>query len=374
MKTAFVYTRRYFDYDYGEFHPLKIERLQMTYDLCRAYGLLDLVDMKLVETIPATEEEILRFHKSDYIDVLKAASRGLMKENYQYGLGPGDNPIFPGVWEWCLLQSGASLQCAKLVEEKKVRIAFNIAGGLHHALYDRASGFCYLNDPVLAILHFVDRGYRVLYLDVDAHHGDGVQWAFYDDPRVLTVSFHQDGRTLFPGSGHVTEMGAKTGMGYSVNIPMLPGTDDDVFWQGFINVIPSLLDIFKPDVIVSQLGVDTFKDDPLTALELTTNGYCKVIDYLRENAPAWVALGGGGYNVDNVARAWTLAWAVMNKIELPDNMPEYSIQGMAIERKQLRDPSHSSHSRPLCARRIEECIKYMDDNLFPLLKDRQAGS
>lgn len=374
MKTAFIYTHRYFDYNYGESHPLKNERLHMTYELCRAYGLFDLPNVTLVEATPATEEEILRFHKSTYIEMLKEASRGCLIEHHQYGLGPGDNPIFPGVWEWSLLHSGASLQCARLVEEKEVRIAFNIAGGLHHAHKDRASGFCYVNDPVLAILYFVDRGYRVLYLDVDAHHGDGVQWAFYDDPRVLTVSFHQDGRTLFPGTGNVTEMGTRTGMGYSVNVPMLPGTDDEVFWQGFINIVPRLLETFQPDVIVSQLGVDTFRDDPLASLEFTTNGFCKVISYLREHTTAWVALGGGGYNVDNVARAWALAWAIMNGVELPEDLPEYRIEGIATDRKRLRDPSHSSHSQVRCAQRIEECTKYLEENFFPILESHQPGN
>jgi acetoin utilization protein AcuC len=374
MNTAFVYTSRYFDHTYGASHPLKNERLRMTYDLCRAYGLFDLPEMTLVEAVPATEEEILRFHKSTYIEVLKEASRGFLSEHFQYGLGPGDNPIFPGVWEWSLLQSGASLQCARLVAEKKVRIAFNIAGGLHHAHEDRASGFCYVNDPVLAILYFVDRGYRVLYLDVDAHHGDGVQWAFYDDPRVLTLSFHQDGRTLFPGTGGITEMGTGRGMGYSLNIPMLPGTDDEVFWQGFINIFPRLLEAFRPDVIVSQLGVDTFRDDPLANLEFTTNGFCKVVSYLRKHAPAWVALGGGGYNVDNVARAWTLAWAIMNGVELPDELPECRIQGMAPGRRRLRDPSHSSHLQVRCTQRIEECTGYLEANLFPILEGRHLGN
>ncbi|MBN1614380.1 MAG: acetoin utilization protein AcuC [Deltaproteobacteria bacterium] len=367
MKTAFVYTHRYFDYTYGTSHPLKNERLRMTHDLCGAYGLFDLPDTTLVETVPATEEEVLRFHKPDYIAELKKASRGLVYENFLYGLGPGDNPVFPGVWEWSLLQSGASLQCARLVAEKQVRIAFNIAGGLHHAQEDRASGFCYVNDPVLAILHFIDQGYRVLYLDVDAHHGDGVQWAFYDDPRVLTLSFHQDGRTLFPGTGGIAEMGKGKGEGYSVNVPMLPGTDDDVFWQGFVNIVPRLLEAFRPDVIVSQLGVDTFRDDPLANLELTTNGFCKVVSYLREQAPAWVALGGGGYNVDNVARAWTLAWAGMNGVELPEELPACRIQGMATEGRKLRDVPHSGYSQARCAQRIEECIRYLEANLFPIL-------
>jgi acetoin utilization protein AcuC len=372
MNTAFVYTSRYFAYTYGGSHPLKNERLRMTYDLCKAYGLFDLPGTAMVETVPATEQEILWFHERAYTEVLEKASRGLISENYLYGLGPGDNPVFPGVWEWSLLQSGASLQCASLVAEDNVRVAFNIAGGLHHAHKDRASGFCYVNDPVLAILSLVERGRRVLYLDVDAHHGDGVQWAFYDDPHVLTLSFHQDGRTLFPGTGGVAEMGAGRGMGYSVNIPMLPGTDDASFWQGFIAIVPRLLETFRPDIIVSQLGVDTFRDDPLANLEMTTNGFCRVVSYLKENAPAWVALGGGGYNVDNVARAWTLAWAVMNGVELPEDLPECQIQGMVPGRRRLRDPSHRSNAQVRCAQRIEECVRFLEENLFPFLESRSA--
>ncbi len=374
MNTAFVYTNRYFDYTYGESHPLKNERLRMTYELCRAYGLFDLPDTVLLESVPAAEAEVLRFHKPAYIEALKEAGRGNLREDFLYGLGPGDNPVFAGVWEWSLLQSGASLQCARLVEEKKVRIAFNIAGGLHHALEDRASGFCYVNDPVLAILYFVDRGYRVLYLDVDAHHGDGVQWAFYDDPRVLTLSFHQDGRTLFPGTGGVAEMGKGKGIGYAVNVPMLPGTDDDAFWHGFITIVPRLLEAFRPDVIVSQLGVDTFRDDPLASLELTTNGFCRVVSYLANHAAAWVALGGGGYHVDNVARAWTLAWALMNGVELPEDLPERQIRGMTPGRRQLRDPSHSSGLHVRCAERIAECIGFLEENLFPILEGRHPGN
>lgn len=368
MKTAFVYTSRYFDYDYGESHPLKIERLRMTYDLCRAYGLFELPDTMLVEAVPAMEAHITRFHQPAYIKAIKEAGPGHSPELYEWGLGPGDNPVFPGVWEWSLLQSGASLQCAELVAEGTVRIAFNIAGGLHHAHKSQASGFCYVNDPVLAILHLVDRGRRVLYLDVDAHHGDGVQWAFYHDPRVITVSFHQDGRTLFPGTGSTAETGAGEGTGYSVNIPLLPGTDDESFWHGFSRVMPRLLDVFRPDVIVAQLGVDTFRDDPLAYLELTTNGFCRVVSFLSEQAAGLVALGGGGYNVDNVARAWTLAWAIMNGVDLPEALPDARIAGMTPGRKKLRDPLHVSHAQVRCIQHIDECIGYLEANLFPLLE------
>ena len=227
-KTAFVYGESYFAYDYGMSHPLKIERLRLTHDLCKAFGLFELPQARLVETRPAQESEILRFHTPEYMEVLKLASAGKITTHYSHGIGPGDNPAFPGLWEWSQLHAGASLQCAQLVSEGEADIAFNIAGGLHHAHASRASGFCYVNDPVLAIYRFVDEGKRVMYLDIDAHHGDGVQWAFYGEPKVLTISFHQDGRTLFPGSGGLSETGHDTGTGYAVNVPMLPGTDDDV--------------------------------------------------------------------------------------------------------------------------------------------------
>jgi acetoin utilization protein AcuC len=363
LKTAFLYTEKYFDYDYGASHPLRIERLRLTHDLCKAYGLFELPHTELVETRSASESEILRFHSPDYLEVLKQAGSEDIAGGFSHGIGPGDNPAFPGLWQWSRLHAGASLQCAQMVSEGKAKIAFNIAGGLHHAHAGRASGFCYVNDPVLAILRLVDQGKRVMYLDIDAHHGDGVQWAFYEDSRVLTISFHQDGRSLFPGTGALNEIGEGKGTGYAVNVPMLPGTDDDVFWEGFRLLVPRFMQAFQPDVVVSQLGVDTFLDDPLASLELTTNGFCRAVAYLTEEAPAWVALGGGGYNLSNVARAWTLAWATMNGVDLPDDLPETMIKSLSkgnTHGLKLRDPEHRSPWRDPCLQRMEECIGYLE--------------
>ncbi|NVM23300.1 MAG: acetoin utilization protein AcuC [Desulfobacterales bacterium] len=368
MKTAFLYTEKYFAYDYGASHPLKIERLRLTYDLCGAYGLFDLPDADLIETRAASESEILRFHTPDYVEVLKRAGCGKISGSLSYGLGPGDNPVFPGLWEWSRLHTGASLQSAQLVSEGRARVAFNIAGGLHHAGAKRASGFCYVNDPVLAIYHFRDQGKRVMYLDIDAHHGDGVQWAFYEDPTVLTISFHQEGRTLFPGTGALNETGRGEGAGYCVNVPMLAGSDDHVFREGFGLVVPRLMEAFKPEVVVSQLGVDTFSDDPLAALELTTNGFCRAVAYLAEHAPAWVALGGGGYIPSNVARAWTMAWAVMNGVVLPDDLPEEMVRHRAAlggPGKRLRDPEHKSPWQEQCLKHMQECLRYLEKRVFP---------
>jgi acetoin utilization protein AcuC len=368
VETAFVYTERYFDFDYGESHPLKIERLRLTYELCKAYDLFGLPESRLIETVPASEAEILLFHTQAYVKVLKETSGGTFRGLYPHGLGPGDNPIFRGLWEWSLLHTGATLQAAKLIADREVEIAFNIAGGLHHAHSDRASGFCYVNDPVLAILYFLERGYRVMYLDIDAHHGDGVQWAFYEEPRVLTVSFHQDGHTLFPGTGNVTEMGKGPGLGYAVNVPMLPGTDDEVFWEGFSAIIPKLMERFRPGVVVSQLGVDSFVDDPLAFLELTTNGFSEVISFMKERAPAWLALGGGGYHAGNVARAWTLAWAIMNDVDLPNDLPA-AVRDRFPGKTKLRDPVHHGARKAACEERMKQCIRWINDHVLPLVHE-----
>jgi acetoin utilization protein AcuC len=371
MRTAFIYTDRYADYDYGPAHPLKIVRLKLTYELIRAYELLGLPSARLVETREATEEELSLFHSRDYLDALKRASQGSpLGDAFMYGLGPGDNPIFEGLWGWSLLATGASIQGAQLVADGEAHIAFNIAGGLHHALRDRASGFCYVNDPVITILWLLSRGKRVAYIDIDAHHGDGVQWAFYETNRVMTISLHESGNFLFPGSGFEYEMGKGEGEGYSVNVPLHPFTDDETYLWAFEEVVPPLIRGFKPEVMVTQLGVDTFYSDPLTHLCLTTRGFTRVIEMLKGLSIPWIALGGGGYEVANVAKAWTLAWATMNGVELEDNIPpSFGEMGrrLGFREDTLRDPHLSI---PLGRRQearadAERVVNYVKKALFP---------
>ncbi|MCK5552509.1 MAG: acetoin utilization protein AcuC [Deltaproteobacteria bacterium] len=375
MRTAFIYTDRYADYDYGLAHPLRIVRLKLTYELIKAYGLLALPSTRFVETREATEEELFLFHSRDYVDVLKRASQGSpVGEAFMYGLGPGDNPIFDGLWEWSLLATGASIQGARLVVEKEVDIAFNVAGGLHHAFRDRASGFCYVNDPVITILWLLEQGKRVAYIDIDAHHGDGVQRAFYGTDRVMTISLHESGNFLFPGSGFEYEMGEGEGEGYSVNVPLYPLTDDETYLWAFEEVVPPLIGEFKPDVMVTQLGVDTFYSDPLTHLCLTTRGFTKVIEKLRDLSIPWVALGGGGYEVGNVARAWTLAWAIMNGVELEDEIPgpfEEIGRRLGLREDTLRDVLLSiPHGRRQEARmEAERVVNYLKRAILSESKD-----
>jgi len=370
MRTVLVYTDRYADFDYGPAHPLKVVRLKLTYELIRAYGLLCLPSMRLVETREATKEELSLFHRRDYLDVLKRSSQGSpVGDSFLYGLGLGDNPIFEGLWEWSLLATGASIQSAQVVAEKEADIAFNIAGGLHHAFEARASGFCYVNDPVIVILWLLDRGKRVAYIDIDAHHGDGVQRAFYKTNRVMTISFHENGSFLFPGSGFEHEMGEGEGMGFSINVPLHPFTGDETYLWAFDEVALPLIRGFKPDVMVTQLGVDTFHSDPLAHLCLTTNGFTKVIEKLKDLSIPWVALGGGGYEVTNVARAWTLAWAIMNEVDLHDDLP-HSFEGvgrrLGFRGNTLRDSPLSipEGKRQEARMEAERVVNYIKKSLF----------
>jgi acetoin utilization protein AcuC len=244
------------------------------------------------------------------------------RDLFFYGLGTADNPIFPGVYEWSALVAGASLQAMELVATGRADVAFNIAGGLHHAHRAKASGFCYVDDPGVVIAHLADRGLRAAYVDIDVHHGDGVQWAFYDTDRVLTISLHESGLSLFPGTGFAEETGKGKGQGFSVNVPFAPDTDDEIFTWAFDQVVPPLLAAFAPDILVTQLGADTHRTDPLANLSLTTRGFAHAVRAFRATGRPWIALGGGGYDVANVPRAWTLAWAIMNGVEPPPGVPE----------------------------------------------------
>ncbi len=323
MKTAFLYSDEFAGFDYGSNHPLKPVRLKLTYELIRACHLLAQPDPRLREPPRAAVQDLLTFHQKEYIDLLQASNSGkYLAGSDVFGLGPGDNPVFHGMFDWSALIAGASLKAAELVDEGEAQIAFNIAGGLHHALASMASGFCYINDPVLAIRRLVDRGRRVAYCDIDAHHRDGVQEAFYTTDRVITISLHETGHVLFPGSGFEQETGRGAGKGYCVNIPLPPESDDEILVHAFAEVVPSLIDAFRPDIVVSQLGVDTFVTDPLAHLNITTNGFCRVVSVIKSLAPRWVALGGGGYDIANVARAWTLAWGIMNDVAAPDEIPK----------------------------------------------------
>jgi acetoin utilization protein AcuC len=371
-KTALVHSDRYGEFDYGPEHPLRMERLSLTWRLMQAYGLTTLPNAVVRAPEPASEAEVAAFHTQDYIDVLKAADSGRTpREAERYGLGRGDNPVFPGVWRVAQLVAGGSLLAADLVGRGEVERAFHFAGGLHHAHASRASGFCYVNDPVLAILRLRRHGLRVAYVDIDAHHGDGVQEAFYGDPDVLTVSTHERGDRLFPGTGFVDEVGEGEGVGYSVNLPLEAFTDSEIFLEAFEEVVPPLLAKFAPDAIVAQLGIDAHRTDPLTHLALDIQGFVRAVGRIAELAPRLVALGGGGYDLRNVARGWTLSWAVLNDLELPAEMPAAFHDDLAryeFETNHLLDESLRLHedTRRRVAEYVSRQVAAVKRVIFPL--------
>jgi acetoin utilization protein AcuC len=301
---------------------LKPERLQRTHELLEAYGAFELPNVQLVAPRLATTEELALFHTPEYVDIVRALSEGRQGiPAFRYGFGPGDNPIFSGMFESEGRKVGSALQAAELLIENDCDVAFSYGGGLHHGGPQLASGFCVFNDAAVAIHWLIEQGLRVAYVDIDVHHGDGVQDAFYDSDQVLTISLHQDGRTLFPGTGFVAESGAGPGLGYSVNVPLPPYVDDDLYLWAFRQLVPPLVKRFSPDVLVTQLGVDTHFRDPLANLALTTAGQEQLFRELAALHLPWLALGGGGYEMDVVPRSWTLAVGVMAGHPWPEELP-----------------------------------------------------
>ncbi|MBI4203153.1 MAG: acetoin utilization protein AcuC [Chloroflexi bacterium] len=324
---AFIYSDQLSRHVLRADHPMKPVRLRHTYELLEALHAFSPPASLLLAPRQAEERELLTFHTHEYVAAVRSLGQGIALPNAgRYGFGqPGDNPVYAGMYEAALLSTGASLTAADLLLEGKAPVVFSPSGGLHHAMPGAASGFCIFNDPVIAINSLLARGMKVAYVDIDAHHGDGVQHAFYDTGAVLTISLHESGRFLFPGTGFVEELGAGKGEGYSVNAPLAPYTGDETYLWVFHEVVPPLLEAFKPDALVTQLGIDTYFRDPITHLALTSRGYEQAVALLAQAARSrsipWLALGGGGYDLSAVARCWTLAYGVMAGQTWPDEAP-----------------------------------------------------
>ncbi|MDP8952938.1 MAG: acetoin utilization protein AcuC [Actinomycetota bacterium] len=329
-EAAFVHNPSLGDYGFGEDHPFQPVRIRITIELCESLGLLK--GYPPIEPESATDEDIGTVHYASYINRVKEAGRGEgdLEELQVYGLGTQDNPVFEGMHEASARVVGATMEACRLVVNGEAKHAFCPSGGLHHAKVWQASGFCVYNDAGVAIARLKEEhpGIKVAYVDTDVHHGDGVQWMFYDDPDVLTVSVHESGRRLFPGTGAVKERGKGEGHGCSVNLPLEPYTQDDSFIECFESVVPEVVRSFGPDLIFSQNGCDAHDLDLLADLAVTTRVYeyvpKRVHDLAHEPCEgSWVAVGGGGYDIRRVVpRAWTALWAVVSHQELPDEMPE----------------------------------------------------
>jgi acetoin utilization protein AcuC len=299
-------------YNFGPSHPLNPIRVDLTMRLARSLGLLDLDNVTLVPMEAAPDDVLQLVHEPDYIEAVRRVGADPTQTDVERGLGTADDPVFAGMHDAAALVAGASVRAARAVWTGEAEHAVNIAGGLHHAMPGAASGFCIYNDPAIAIAWLLAQGAdRVAYVDVDVHHGDGVERIFWDDPRVLTVSIHESGRYLFPGTGFPDDVGGAGAEGYAVNIALPPGTTDAAWLRAFTAVVPPLLAEFRPDVLVSQQGCDSHVLDPLAHLGLTVDAqrtsYALIHQWAHDYAGGrWVAVGGGGYElVEVVPRAWS---------------------------------------------------------------------
>lgn len=374
MQSAFIYSDRFEQYKLSENHPFDPVRGRRTFELCRKFALLSHPGMEVVEPTSVEMADLAQVHSETYLELLKQASEGeFFLGMLEYGIGTDDCPVFPGLLDFLRLCAGATVKAADLVADGGRQFAFNPLGGFHHAGRAMAEGFCYVNDIALVAKRWADRGLRVAVVDIDAHHGNGTQSFFYSDPRVLTISFHESGETLYPWGGEYTEIGDGPGRGFNVNVPLRMNSDDEIFLFAFLELAPPLLQAFAPDVVIGVMGVDTFASDPLTHLRLTNNSYAEAVRIIHKLAPRWIALGAGGYHLENVARGWSLLWAVVHELDRQDDATAM-LGGVFIGETDLgvaslRDmTARTSGPEKIKALDLaEEAIAYLQKTVFPIL-------
>ncbi|CAN5815218.1 acetoin utilization protein AcuC [soil metagenome] len=352
MRSALVWDPLFTAYRFRPDHPFNPKRLELTISLIEELGLLSGEGVSLVPPRQATEDELLLAHSREYVDAVKRLSAGgTAQDGRQWGLGTEDTPLFARMHEVTATVVGGTLKAAELVMSGEFDRAFAIAGGLHHAHREMASGFCVYDDLAVAIAWLrQEHGARVLYIDNDAHHGDGVQGIFYSDPEVLTFSIHESGRYLFPGTGFVDELGEGDGFGYSLNLPVEPFTEDESWIELYSTALHEVAAAFRPEIIVLQSGCDAHVLDPLTHLRCTTAMYEETVRLTCEVADEYcggrlVATGGGGYAVWTVVpRAWALVWARLSGQAVSNGIPHSWLQQWQGESpdllpRELRDPA-----------------------------------
>jgi len=360
-----------FAYDFGPSHPLRPERVSLTYDRIGALGLTERPNVRTEGAGSASDEQLTAVHAPDFVACVRAIDEGEApaSDGFDFGLGTPDDPIFAGMHASSAAVCGASVRAAELVVEGQADHAFNPAGGLHHARRAEASGFCIYNDPAVAIARILELrpDWRVMYVDVDVHHGDGVQWIFYENPKVLTVSLHQSGRYLYPGTGFEDEIGAGQAVGSSINVPLLPYTGEADYLWALERVLTDAARAFRPQVLVTQLGADTHHGDPLANLGLTMSAYPRMSSLLHQTARdlcgnRWVATGGGGYQFDTVVpKVWTMHFAGM--CEAPESIPEEWLDDFSSEEVSR------SYSEP-----VKRSVEQVLGECLPLLAKLSATS
>lgn len=320
-KAVFIHSEELEKHHYPEDCPFKTERAARTRRTLYTMGLLWGETTREAAPVPAPRTVLKKFHSARYLHALKTAQNGKWElDALHMGIGTQDCPIFRGMYDYAVLAAGGTLVGAELILSGQADVAFNPSGGYHHAFPEKAAGFCYINDNALACTVLAEAGKRVLYLDIDVHNGDGVAHAFYRRSDVMTISLHENPKTLFPGTGFEDEIGEGEGRGFCVNVPLPVGTFDHAWLYAFETVAIPLIRAYNPDVIVLELGVDALAGDPLAHLQLTNNVYAEVINHLLRFDKPILATGGGGYHVENTVRAWALAWTVLSGQELDVGM------------------------------------------------------
>lgn len=320
-RVAYFYDESVGNYYYSTGHPMKPHRVRMAHCLALSYGLYK--KMQIYRPNLINEEEMTRFHADDYIDFLRHVTPDNVNdydvEMQRYNIGV-DCPVFDGMFKFCQISSGGSVGGAYKLNRGEADICVNWAGGLHHAKRSEASGFCYVNDIVLAILELLRFHQRVLYIDIDIHHGDGVEEAFYTTDRVMTISFHKYGE-YFPGTGSMRDKGMEKGSNYSLNFPLRDGIDDDGFESIFKMVLTRVMEKYSPGAVVLQCGADSLAGDRLGCFNLSLRGHGACVEFMKSFNVPLLVLGGGGYTIRNVSRCWAYETALICGAELPDEIP-----------------------------------------------------
>ncbi|TKX23259.1 histone deacetylase-like protein 3 [Elsinoe australis] len=320
-KVAYFYDSDVGNYAYNAGHPMKPHRIRMAHSLIMNYGLYK--KMEIYRAKPASRHEMTQFHTDEYVDFLQKVTPDNMdnyaKEQSKYNVGD-DCPVFDGLFEFCGISAGGSMEGAARLNRAKCDVAVNWAGGLHHAKKSEASGFCYINDIVLGILELLRYKARVLYIDIDVHHGDGVEEAFYTTDRVMCVSFHKYGE-YFPGTGELRDIGVGNGKHYSINFPLRDGIDDRSYKSIFEPVIGKIMEVYRPEAVVLQCGGDSLSGDRLGCFNLSMKGHANCVNFVKSfNLPTLI-LGGGGYTMRNVARTWAFETGNLVGQEIGPNLP-----------------------------------------------------
>ncbi|PWN42710.1 putative HOS2-putative histone deacetylase [Ceraceosorus guamensis] len=343
-KVAYFFPKGVGEYHYGERHPMKPARLTLTNRLVLGYGLHE--RMECYSPRMATREELEWFHDSDFIDFLsKTTPTTPLSASFTRFNFADDCPVFDGMYDFCRSYAGASLAGARKLTSGTADIAINWSGGLHHAKKNEASGFCYVNDIVLGIQELLRYHPRVLYIDIDIHHGDGVQEAFYNNNRVLTVSFHKYGNDFFPCTGALTEIGVGLGKHFCLNVPLQDGIDDSSYVSLFKAVIEPCITSFRPESIVLQCGADSLGLDRLGCFNLSISAHGECVRFVKSFGLPLLVLGGGGYTIRNVARCWAYETSVLTNVSIPDTLPSTPYDAFF-------EPTHKLHE-PLQAARVE---------------------